>query len=203
MNFERYEFNGFVGIFENYFQNKFINELLAYYNSINDLNISNKHQPPRHWKDDEQLYMLDPSRIQTVQPHYVNEFFTVLWEKIIPIYANKFSILQEKSLEADQLKMKKIIPGGGFHQWHYEALGADSKRRLVVQLYMNDIDEAGETEFLYQNIRINPKKNRLLVWPSDWTHTHRGNPPIGTTDKYILTTWLLEADRDVHERSRI
>jgi hypothetical protein len=59
---------------------------------------------------------------------------------------------------------------------------------------MNDIDDAGETEFLYQNMRIKPKKNKLLIWPADWTHTHRGNPPIGNTDKYILTTWLLESD---------
>ena len=58
---------------------------------------------------------------------------------------------------------------------------------------MNDIDEAGETEFLYQNKRLVPKKNRLLIWPADWTHTHRGNPPIGQKDKYILTTWIQES----------
>ena len=60
-------------------------------------------------------------------------------------------------------------------------------------MYLNDIDEAGETEFLYQNKRFAPKKNRLLLWPADWSHTHRGNPPIGNTNKYILTTWIQEA----------
>ena len=57
-------------------------------------------------------------------------------------------------------------------------------------MYLNDIDEAGETEFLYQNKRISPKQGRVLMWPADWTHSHRGNPPIGKEDKYILTTWL-------------
>ena len=45
--------------------------------------------------------------------------------------------------------MKRIKPGGGFHTWHYEGLGEGSKRKLVCQLYLNDIPNAGETEFLY------------------------------------------------------
>ena len=81
---------------------------------------------------------------------------------------------------------------GHYNTWHYESTGKETARQLVVQLYINDIDEAGETEFLYQNKRIAPKRNRMLIWPADWTHTHRGNPPIGDKDKYILTTWLEE-----------
>jgi hypothetical protein len=194
MNFEKHEFVGFIGIFENYFKNTYFNEVIAYYDKISSLKLHQQDKVPKHWKNDEQLYFLDPKVINNLHPEYINHFLDVLWKQIIPIYADKFSILQELSFKSEQIKMKKIVPGGGFHQWHYEALKDDSKRRLVVQLYMNDIDDAGETEFLYQNIRIKPKKNKLLIWPADWTHTHRGNPPIGSTDKYILTTWLLEAD---------
>lgn len=193
MMFEKYEFNGFVGIFDNYFHAGFFDEIIKYYNSINNIQMF-QDSSPKHWKDDEQLYLLDPTRIYDVNPYFSNHFLSVIWDKIIPIYSNKFSILQDKSLSVDQIKMKKIRPGGGFHQWHYEALAGDSRRRLVVQLYLNDIDDAGETEFLYQNFRVSPKKNRLLVWPADWTHTHRGNPPIGTADKYILSTWLKEVE---------
>ena len=96
-------------------------------------------------------------------------------------------------MEADGLKMKSIKPGGGFHDWHYESGKDQPARKVVIQMYLNDIDEAGETEFLYQNKRFAPKKNRLLVWPADWSHTHRGNPPIGSTTKYSLTTWIQEA----------
>lgn len=194
MNFEKYEFNGFIGIFENYFQNAYFQDVISYYDKISDLSLHQQDTVPKHLKDDEQLYMLDPSVISTLHPQYVNHFLEVLWKKIMPVYDSKFSILQEKTYKVEQIKMKKITPGGGFHQWHYEALGEDSKRKIVVQLYMNDIDEAGETEFLYQNTRVVPKKNKLLIWPADWTHTHRGNPPIGSKNKYILTTWLIEVD---------
>ena len=196
MNFEKYEFNGFIGIFENYFQNSYFQDVISYYDKISELSLHQQDTVPKHLKDDEQLYMLDPSVISTLHPQYVNHFLEVLWKKIMPIYDSKFSILQDKTYKVEQIKMKKITPGGGFHQWHYEALGEDSKRKIVVQLYMNDIDEAGETEFLYQNTRVVPKKNKLLIWPADWTHTHRGNPPIGSKNKYILTTWLIEVDDD-------
>jgi hypothetical protein len=194
MNFEKYEFNGFIGIFENYFKNAYLDELVNYYDSMSKLSLHYRDDIPKHRKDDEQLFLLNHNVINTVNPKNINHFLEVLWEKIFPIYTEKFSILQDVSYKVDQIKMKKIAPGEGFHQWHYESLYENSRRKIVIQMYMNNIDEAGETEFLYQNTRVVPKKNKLLIWPADWTHTHRGNPPIGATDKYILTTWLIEID---------
>jgi hypothetical protein len=54
--------------------------------------------------------------------------------------------------------------------------------------YLNDVPRGGETEFLYQGIKVEPKKGLTLIWPADWTHTHRGLP--APTDKYIITGWL-------------
>ena len=34
-----------------------------------------------------------------------------------------------------------------------------------------------------------PKKGTVMICPADFTHTHRGNPPL-TADKYIITTWV-------------
>ena len=51
-----------------------------------------------------------------------------------------------------------------------------------------DRDEGGETEFLYQSMRVKPKQGTLLIWPAAFTHTHRGNPPL-SNEKYIVTGW--------------
>jgi hypothetical protein len=64
-----------------------------------------------------------------------------------------------------------------------------SQRLLVFILYLNTIEEGGETEFLYQKKRIQPVEGRLLIWPAGFTHTHRGNPPL-KDNKYIVTGWL-------------
>jgi len=198
--FQKNSFDGFIGIYENYFDGTFIDSVISHYNKINQFPI-NQDTNPKHWKDDEQLYYFDPAIIQTLDPYFVNYFLDVMWNKIYPSYAEKFSIINERPVGIDQIKCKKIRPGGGFHQWHYESLGADSRRRLVVQLYLNDIEEGGETEFLYQKKRISARRNKLLIWPADWTHTHRGNPPLGEQDKYILTTWIIETESINNERT--
>ena len=61
--------------------------------------------------------------------------------------------------------------------------------KLTFILYLNDIEEGGETEFLYYSKRIKAEKGKLIMWPAGFTHTHRGNPPL-TDVKYILTGWL-------------
>ena len=106
----------------------------------------------------------------------------------------EFSVLGKEKLLLYDTKVKKIPIGGGFHDWHYENSGLTvSSRKLVVQLYLNTIDEGGETEFLYMNKRIKAKQGRLIIFPAAFTHTHRGNPPIGQ-DKYIVSTWAVSQD---------
>jgi len=54
--------------------------------------------------------------------------------------------------------------------------------------YLNDVDDAGQTEFFYQQVKIKPIKGLTLFWPADWTHTHRGVTSL-TQTKYITTGW--------------
>ena len=58
-------------------------------------------------------------------------------------------------------------------------------------LYLNSLepDNAGETEFLYQQKRIAPKENTMIIWPAAYTHTHRGNP-VHNAYKYVITGWF-------------
>ena len=70
-------------------------------------------------------------------------------------YLKEFSSLGRERLLIYDTKVKKIPIGGGFHAWHYENSGVQSSpRKLVVQLYLNTVEEGGETEFLYINKRI-------------------------------------------------
>lgn len=79
---------------------------------------------------------------------------------------------------------------GGYHQWHCETSSLEtSHRALSYCLYLNDIPVGeGETEFLHQGYRQQPKMGTVVIWPAGYTHIHRGNP-VHTTDKYIITGW--------------
>ena len=82
-------------------------------------------------------------------------------------------------------------PGGGYKNWHCERINSHhpfNNRHLVFMTYLNTIENAG-TEFFYQNLKVDAVKGKTLIWPTDWTHTHRGIIN-NEKEKYIFTGWL-------------
>ena len=112
----------------------------------------------------------------------------------LPEYLARFPVLQGKEMGIMDCKAQRTHMTGGFHGWHYENYDTStSDRILAYTLYLNDDFEGGETEFLYQNVRIHPQAGRFSLFPCSFLHTHRGNPPISGT-KYILTGWVVDLD---------
>ena len=80
-------------------------------------------------------------------------------------------------------------PTGGYHRFHYEkSYPHNVYRHLVYMTYLNDVEDGGETEFLYQNVKIKPEKGLTLVWSADWFFTHKGH--TSSSEKYIITGWF-------------
>jgi prolyl 4-hydroxylase len=79
--------------------------------------------------------------------------------------------------------------GGGYKSWHSERSAKnESIRVLVFMTYLNDVEDGG-TMFKYQKLISPAKKGLTLIWPSDWTHTHKGQISK-TKEKYIVTGWF-------------
>jgi len=110
----------------------------------------------------------------------------------LDIYMKQFPMLNEIgrfNLNPD-VKIQRTKPGEGYHIWHCEHDSFSRKERLLLcMIYLNDVPDGGETEFLNQQRRIKPKMGKLVICPAFWTHFHRGNPPIGG-DKYMINGWL-------------
>jgi hypothetical protein len=91
---------------------------------------------------------------------------------------------------------KYFADSGAYPYWHCELhpdaedQGESLHRVVLWTIYLNDDFREGETEFLYQRRKIVPKTGSLLIAPTAFTHTHRGNMPKGG-DKYIATSWVL------------
>jgi hypothetical protein len=84
---------------------------------------------------------------------------------------------------------------GGYPHWHSEIYPQDQRceplhRVLLWMFYLNDIKEGGETEFFYQQKKIEARAGRMVIAPAGFTHTHRGNMPR-SSDKYIVTSWVM------------
>lgn len=83
---------------------------------------------------------------------------------------------------------------GQFYHWHIDGGSHQfSQRQLVAVWYLNDVQgPGGETEFLYQEVRIRPEQGKLILFPPFWTHEHRG-VTLQKGVKYIATTWVVFA----------
>ena len=113
---------------------------------------------------------------------------------VVRAYVNKYSRAGETGnwFITEAINIQYYQPGGGYTAWHTERTSnrvPSVNRHLVFMTYLNDVHDEGGTEFLYQKITVRPTKGLSLIWPTDWTHTHRGivSP---TEDKYIITGWF-------------
>jgi hypothetical protein len=90
------------------------------------------------------------------------------------------------------LKIQKTLPTEGYHVWHIEhGKGFDNEpRAFVFSIYLNDVEDGGETEFLHFSKRVKPKTGRIVIWPAGFPYVHRGNPPL-SGETYILTSWMM------------
>ena len=88
-------------------------------------------------------------------------------------------------IESPQIQYYK--PGQGFKIWHCEREGKEN-RCLVFMTFLNTVPEAG-THFKYQDLTVPAEKGLTLIWPTDFTHTHKGQISK-EHEKYILTGWL-------------
>jgi hypothetical protein len=205
MNNTNYKVDNFIMEWENFMDKKQCDDYIQSFERAKDsgftVNRFNSHSLKRHHVDDTQLYsqdVIEANKMLGVDDLTYESFSKIFrsfmekfWTEAYSEYANKYSyILDTKKHAIRLLKIQKTEVGGGYHSWHTENTSLDmSARLLTFTLYLNDIGDGGETEFLYYPKRIKPKTGKLVMWPAGFTHTHRGNPPLDGT-KYILTGWI-------------
>lgn len=184
----------FIAVFEDSFNNKFCEDLINYFEVMNTKNMVWSRNTT--FKTDRATSLNTPELpnmllIDNFNSQIINEFNDIFWSTIWAKYVDKYSIINDMSqLAITGYKIQKTNPTEGYHVWHCENDSILHNRRVAVYvLYLNDIYEGGETEFLYQSIRVQPKVGTLVLFPASYTHVHRGNPPLKNS-KYILTGWV-------------
>lgn len=118
-------------------------------------------------------------------------------QNFVDMYVNKYNFCSSGSAWSiiESPLIQYYPSNGGFYSWHTErnsGIPPFCNRHLVFMTYLNDIEKDGETEFYYQKEKITPRKGLTLIWPADWTFTHRGIPT--EEEKYIITGWFGYTD---------
>ncbi len=143
-------------------------------------------------------FLLTGAISPTIQDPKTKALRTITHQDISEIDDQQVENLVKMIFRLDNINMQRYTKGqGGYHHWHSEhyphpddASQKSLHRVLLWLVYLNDIEEGGETEFFYQNAKVKPKKGSLVLAPVNFTHTHRGCVPI-SSDKYVLASWMM------------
>jgi len=186
---KQYYIDNHIGLFKNFMPDQLINDYTNYFNKCEQQGAIYPRQQDETLVSDNAI---DTIRETNVALTYTNKpFIDIFFKDVYPLYTQKYSYLKQLATHNIlEVKIQKTKIGGGYHIWHCENSKMKSRNRILAFMaYLNDVVEGGETEFLYQKCRFKPERNTMLVWPAQFTHVHRGNPPL-SNDKYIITGWV-------------
>jgi len=175
-------------IYEGFVNLELCDKLIDHHKKSNkkfDGAFSNKHIVDKRVKDSIDVVLYYGEELY-------NEYCTELQVVLDSYVQNYPSCKYYSPFKTTPANIQHYAPGGGFKIWHTERASKvlpNSSRHLVFMTYLNDVTDGGGTEFLNQNITVDARKGKTLIWPADWTHTHRGivSP---TQNKYIITGWF-------------
>ena len=167
-------------------------------NLINYFKENNQYKLPGHadnkvssnHKKSTDLYVYNESQDLRIK-NYLNTMSKFLLE-----YLNYYN-LDSIALTKEPFNIQHYKPGEGFYSWHCERWNnhnLKTQRAFVFMTYLNDVKDGG-TEFKYQKKKFQAKKGLTLIWPTDFTHTHRG-VISQTQEKYIATGWFHFGTKD-------
>lgn len=113
-------------------------------------------------------------------------------------YIEHFDWLKTAPKLMDSGYLWQMYPANdGFYKEHIDGecwTKSVANRVLAFVVYINTVEEGGETYFRYQDVAIRPVKGSVAIFPTSWTHPHQAMMPI-SNDKLILSSFILS----IHE----
>lgn len=154
-------------------------------NQMTNLQSSMKNQDERiymDWANHNGMYHAD----EDLCHFFYSNLNKIYEEKYRSKYESLGAVMQHSP---KGMSVQKTLPHQGYHAWHCENADLSTASRILAYtVYLNGVEEGGETEFLYQGVKCKPEPGKLCIFPAYFTHPHRGNP-IYKGVKYIVTGW--------------
>ena len=187
----------FIGVYDGYIPDEACDQAIELFNKYNEFNKVfsrfTSEGSSQDKKNDKQLFCSPDILID--QEFDVNKLklLMVNFDMALRHYYTETNVKKytAEDIMTDHVKIQKTLPSQGYHVWHVEhGEGRENEKRILAySIYLNTVEEGGETEFLYQSQRVKPVKGRIVIWPAGFPYVHRGNPPL-SGEKYILTSWI-------------
>ena len=160
------------------FDSNVLEQYEGYFTNCMDKNL--KHVTEMAFKDSSTL----TTKLNISLVEYMKEYIkNIEWDYT--------SIWHQKTVW-DKGKYKKYLKGEGhYNHIHQERDGwyELSARLFSVLVYLNTVEDGGETVFPLHDVSCSPMVGRICIWPSGFPYLHYGKMPVSDS-KYAINTWL-------------
>jgi hypothetical protein len=118
-------------------------------------------------------------------------------------YIHSYVSLDIPNIELTGIQIQRYYQNEGFYKPHMDSAswlhnldGYDKARVLAVIVYLNTVEDGGETFFEYQNVAIKAERGKIAIFPTDWTYIHGGKVPY-SSDKWISSSFVITNVREL------
>ena len=186
----------FIGVYDNYITKEECNKAIKLYEDQNKFNNTVNRigfEKASVLQKQDQQFFAAPNNIsvwwESLKSMMIN--FDMAWKHYIHNTGSD-GAYDGGPFHFTDLKIQKTLPTEGYHIWHIEHGKGyhTAPRAFVFSIYLIDIVDGGEKEFLHFSKRVKPKTVRIVIWPASFPYLHRGNPPL-SGEKYIVTSWMM------------
>ena len=173
-------------------ESKLCDEIITYFENNQQKQIQGSTASGTNLKyKDRKDITISPKELSLPKNEFYKKYFEILFE-CYKDYNLQWPFLASiiDHLEIGNFNIGKYLPGQHFQKMHCERSSLFTLHRLFAFMtYLNDVEDGGSTYFNHYDLDIKPKKGLTLIWPAEWTHSHKGNV-LKSGTKYIITGWL-------------
>ena len=188
-----YHLSDLIGVYNNAVEKSLCEDIIKYFEESKTIRVDDERKSSR-----EMQLMGDPRAQAKI-------YREMLWKQISP-YGTKYEKWLHHLCHQDfkptdlpltikyrncirSLQIQKYTPEDkGYPAVHTESGPEFINRFLAVILYLNTVEDGGETVFPLAGHAVAPEVGRLAIWPSSIPFYHCGMK--SHSDKYIVTTWF-------------
>ena len=179
-----------IGVFDNVVPKETCDELIKWFHDNED-----RHVEGGIYGGDNLINDVDPDfkiarQIFPVPSDHVSDIITNIVFSSFNFYHDHFPAPAGHLLCAKDYSVRIYPKGVGQFKEHIDqSAGGTVTRVFAIIVYLNNVENGGETEFPYLDMKVSPKQGRVLIFPCNYLYPHKGNMPI-SDDKYIITSFI-------------